>query len=331
MEKIDNKFTERIQAWLSGEDHKSKDAVLEGAAILLKLNGNQILYNNIVKNPERPMWPDKLEYELNKFLKIRLDGYTRREVLQIEAKVMTEAAIILTEKEDAAAAHSAVDAGNILDEPTKGRRADHDSLPAEVQQLFDGNRSRYLKIRELHTKLRAMNKMQPCDRYEFLKQLEELEKDYRLNMQQYDEYKADATTVTSEGSEDAGKSDSGRTPEEMKKAVDVARTWVNRNTPKLTELYAEYQKEDGKLTKKQEYEDLKAEFEIRLGTIIDNGGKIGDKVRAKLEPLGIEIPTAAAGTDHGQKENTEAAGTDNGQEENTESAGTDNVENEGTK
>jgi len=330
MEKIDNKFTERIQAWLSGEDHKSKDAVLEGAAILLKLNGNQILYNNIVKNPERPMWPEKLEYELKKFLKIRLDGFTRREVLQIEAKVMAEAAIILTEKEDAAAAQSAVDAGNILEEPTKGRRSDHESLPAEVQQLFDGNRSRYLKIRELHTKLRAMNKMQPCDRYEFLKQLEELEKDYRLNMQKYDEYKANATTVTSEGSEDTGKSDSGRTPEEMKKAVDVARTWVNRNTPKLTELYAEYQKEDGKLTDKQEYEDLKAEFEIRLGTIVDNGGKIGDKVRAKLEPLGIEIPEAAAGTDNGQEENTESAGTDNGQEENTESAGTDNGD-EGTK
>ncbi len=315
MEKIDNKFTERIQAWLSSEDHKSNDAILEGAAILLKLNGNQILYNNIVKNPERPMWPEKLEYELNKFLKIRLDGYTRREVLQIEAKVMSEAATILTEKEDAAAAQSAVDAGKILDEPTKGRRADHDSLPAEIQQLFDGNRSRYLKIRELHTKLRAMNKMQPCDRYEFLKQLEELEKDYRLNMQKYDEYKAEGTTVANSGTEGGEKSDSGRTPEEMKKAVDVARTWVNRNTPKLTELYAEYQKEDGKLTDKQEYEDLKAEFEIRLGTIIDNGGKIGDKVRAKLEPLGIEIPTAAAGTDNGQEENTETAGTDDNEGE----------------
>lgn len=318
MEKIDNKFTERIQEWLSGEDHKSKDAVLEGAAILLKLNGNQILYNNIVKNPERPMWPEKLEYELNKFLKIRLDGYTRREVLQIEAKVMTEAAIILTEKEDAAAALSAVDAGNILDEPTKGRRADHDSLPAEVQQLFDGNRSRYQKIRELHTQLRAMNRMQPCDRYEFLKQLEELEKDYRLNMQKYDEYKAEGTTVAGSGDESGEKGDSGRTPEEMKKAVDVARTWVNRNTPKLTTLYAEYQKEDGKLTDKQEYEDLKAEFEIRLGTILDNGGKIGDKVRAKLEPLGIEIPVVAAGTDNGQEEKTEAAGTDNNEGENAE-------------
>ena len=315
MEKIDNKFTERIQAWLSSEDHKSNDAILEGAMILLKLNGNQILYNNIVKNPERPMWPEKLEYELKKFLKIRLDGYTRREVLQIEAKVMSEAAIILTEKEDAAAAQSAVDAGKILEEPTKGRRSDHDSLPAEVQQLFDGNRSRYLKIRELHTKLRAMNKMQPCDRYEFLKQLEELEKDYRLNMQKYDEYKPEATKDVNPGTEGGENSDSGRTPEEKKKAVDVSRTWINRNTPKLTELFAEYQKEDGKLTDKQEYEDLKAEFEIHLGTIIDNGGKIGDKVRAKLEPLGIEIPEAAAGTDNSQEENTEAAGTDNNEGE----------------
>lgn len=315
MEKIDNKFTERIQAWLSSEDHKSNDAILEGAMILLKLNGNQILYNNIVKNPERPMWPEKLEYELKKFLKIRLDGYTRREVVQIEAKVMSEAAIILTEKEDAAAAQSAVDAGNILEEPTKGRRGDHDSLPAEIQQLFDGNRSRYQKIRELHTQLRAMNNLQPCDRYEFLKQLEELEKDYRLNMQKYDEYKAEGTTVAGSSDESGEKGDLGRTPEEMKKAVDVARTWVNRNTPKLTTLYAEYQKEDGKLTDKQEYEDLKAEFEIRLGTILDNGGKIGDKVRAKLEPLGIEIPVEAAGTDNGQEENTEAAGTDNNEGE----------------
>ena len=314
MEKIDNKFTERIQKWLSGEDHKSKDAVLEGAAILLKLNGNQILYNNIVKNPERPMWPEKLEYELKKFLKIRLDNFTRREVVQMEAGVMSEAAMILTGKEEAAAAASAVDAGNINEEPTKGIRADHDSLPAEIQQLFTGNRSRYQKIRELHTQLRAMNNLQPCDRYEFLKQLQELEKDYRLNMQQYDEYKADENTTTvagegSEGAETGEKNDSGRNPEEMKKAVDVARTWVNRNTPKLTTLYAEYQKEDGKLTDKQEYEDLKGEFEIRLGTIVDNGGKIGDKLRGKLEPLGIEIPEVSAGTDNkgneGKEDNSE--------------------------
>ena len=318
MEKIDNKFTERIQQWLSSEDHKSTEAVLEGAMILLKLNGNQILYNNIIKNPERPMWPEKLEYELNKFLKIRLDGFTRREVAQIESRVMNEATMILTDKEDAAAAQSAFDAGKVNDEPTKGRRGDHESLPAEIQQLFDGNRSRYLKIRELHTKLRAMNRKQPCDRYEFLKQLEELEKDYRLNMQKYDEYKAEGTTVADPGTEGGENSDSGRTPEEMKKVVDVSRTWINRNTSKLTALFEEYQKEDGKLTDKQEYEDLKAEFEIRLGAIIDNGGKIGDKVRAKLEPLGIEIPEAAAGTDNGQEENTEAAGTDNNEGEDAE-------------
>lgn len=317
MEKIDPKFTEKMQAWLSGE-HASKEAILEGAELLLQLNGNKVLYNNIQRNPERPMWKEKLEYELKKHLQIRLDNLTRQEVAVMDNRVMEEAAVILSGKEDGKSALIAVEAGNVSEEMTKGRRADHASLPAEIQQLFEGNRSRYQKIRALHTQLRAMSNKKSCDRYEFLKQLDELDKDYRLNMQKYDEYKADekTTTVENGGSEGDNKADSGRTPEEMKKAVDVARTWVNRNTPKLTALYAEYQKEDGKLTDKQAYEDLKAEFELRLGTIIDNGGKIGDKVRAKLEPLGIEIPEAVAGTGNSQDDDNEAAGTDEKTEEN---------------
>ena len=281
MEKIDPKFTKKIQDWLAG-DHSSAESIREGAEILLALNRNKILYANINANPTRPMWKEKLEYELQKHLQIRLDGYTRQKVAQMDARVMKEAETIIKSVETAPCV--VADDSQVTAEEkffTKGRRADHDDLPEEIRNLFEGNRSRYQKIRALHTQLRSMNNSPACDRYEYLKQLDELDKTYRLNMEKYDGYKA---------GEDAGTQE-GKKENEGEHVVDVNRTWVNRNTPKLEKLFAAKEKGEN-LLEAQKYEDLLQEFNIRIKQIVENGGGIGDKVRDKLIPLGVTIPDA---------------------------------------
>ena len=281
MEKIDPKFTKKIQDWLAGE-HGSAESIREGAEILLALNRNKILYANINANPARPIWKEKLEYELQKHLQIRLDGYTRQKVAQMDARVMKEAETIIKSVETAPCV--VADDSQVTAEEkffTKGRRADHDDLPEEIRNLFEGNRSRYQKIRALHTQLRSMSNSPACDRYEYLKQLDELDKTYRLNMEKYDGYKA---------GEDAGTQE-GKKENEGEHVVDVNRTWVNRNTPKLEKLFAAKEKGEN-LLEAQKYEDLLQEFNIRIKQIVENGGGIGDKVRDKLIPLGVTIPDA---------------------------------------
>ena len=46
---MDDKFTEKIQQWL--DTPSSERSIEEGAALLLKLNRNRILYSNIMRHP----------------------------------------------------------------------------------------------------------------------------------------------------------------------------------------------------------------------------------------------------------------------------------------
>ena len=75
MTQLDNHFTEKLQAWLN-RPHSSEEMIKEGALLLLQLNKNRVLYNNILRQPTRPRYRERLEYELNKHLQIRLAGLT---------------------------------------------------------------------------------------------------------------------------------------------------------------------------------------------------------------------------------------------------------------
>lgn len=170
--RLNPRVTESIQNWLSTEP-AARD-LMAGAELLLSLNRNRALYNNIRRNPER--MAGKLEYELKKHLRIRLDGMTQADVARMDREVMSAAAVIASDKEIAPAGKR------------YGRRDDHESLPAEVQKLWDDNSVRRRKIGLLFNELKAMNHLAPCDRYEKLKMLDEAESTYRRTMQAYDEW-----------------------------------------------------------------------------------------------------------------------------------------------
>lgn len=278
MEKLDNNLTERIQSWLNG-DHSSEEKIREGAEILLSLNRNRILYGNIINKPSRPQWKDKLEYELKKFLNIRLDGFTRDEVARLDVRVTKDVQAILA---DGSEETSPEDGSVML--LLKGKRQDHDALPDNIKQLFQSNHERYLKIRSLHATLRTMENAPSCDRYEFLKQLDELDTIYRKNMEEYDAF-------VIEGSGDGGSE--GEQPKTGDhQVVTVNRTWISRNKSKLANLKTAADADENDMLAKQKYEDFLGVFTGKVIEVLNNGGEFQEKLKAELESLGIVFPEA---------------------------------------
>ncbi len=163
---MDVKFTEAMQAWLA---EKAVASLEEGALLLLRINNNRAMYQQILLRGLR----DKLIYELEKHLRIRLDGHTRQEAVQIVRAVEATAA-------DTAKLHAA--------RVRRGRRADHDELPEKIQTLYEKNTELYTKMHRYHEQLRLMQDAEPCDRYALCQALKKADEQYRRNWDRYDGY-----------------------------------------------------------------------------------------------------------------------------------------------
>ena len=251
---MDHKFTEKIRTWLNTPVNER--SIEEGATMLLQLNRNRILHQNIIRRGVRMM--PKLEYELKKHLRIRDDGKTLHEVVAMEKVIMPAVEQLVTKPE---AEHA-------------GKRADHDELPEEVQQLWDGNFERYTKIKALFEELKAMEKMQPCDRYEKLKLLDEAEKAYREALTTYDSYVKEDNfpTKTEEQPVD---------PAELATQIGNARKYISEGKGKLKKLI-----DEGNEAKAA---TLREKIVERVRTIQQAGAPISDDTFAELSELGINL------------------------------------------
>ena len=208
---MDHKFTKQIQAWLNAK-HESDDDIKRGADMLFRLNRDRFYHARAYCQPKA--YRSNIEYELGKFLKIRLDNMTIDEVKQMNAIVMPEAQAIIAEGAPVATtdttaktvensdetAKNGDDADNTDDAELpssegdgvavirKGKRKDHDFIPKEVADLWDVNAQRYKEIKSTFETLKSMEDKEPCDRYEYLKILADLDKRYRADMLTYDSY-----------------------------------------------------------------------------------------------------------------------------------------------
>lgn len=222
---MDHQFTKQIQAWLNAK-HESDADIIKGADMLFRLNRNRFYHARATRQPQA--YRSNIEYELNKFLKIRLDGMTIEEVKQMDAIVIPEAQAIISEGVPVATTEETTDttekttkktdetdengneiaknADSIDDDGStddaelpssesdgvavirKGKRSDHEFLPAEVAALWDANAKRYKQIKSTFETLKTMEHQEPCDRYELLKILSDLDKRYRADMLTYDSY-----------------------------------------------------------------------------------------------------------------------------------------------
>lgn len=185
-----NEFTERIQKWL--DTPESERDYSEGALLLLKLTGNQIMYRNLTMRQTRQS-EEFIVYQLKRRLKFRLAQVTHEQVEQMQRQVDGIVQKRHLEKKESAS----------TSEFKAGKRVDHDELPDEVQALYVENLSIVQKMRELHLKLRSLSlENATCpdsERYPFLKELISLDKKLHSNWEVYDHYTgADGEQVLTE-------------------------------------------------------------------------------------------------------------------------------------
>lgn len=266
---MDDQLTKDIQQWVQSPPAERDTA--HGAELLLKFNRNQWLYRNACRFPDR--YDGIVEHELRKYLRIRLDGLTQREVAQMERTVVPQAAedlhrgapVVSTEADPAAEAQFV------------GRRADHDTLPEDIRGLYEENGDVYYRMKQVFTTLQGMEDKQPCDRYELLVQLKELDDRYRKNWERYDHWSASEKESDAEASEAPASSD----PMAAAKAISAARKYVSENVRKLSDL-----------TSGAEIEAKLAAIQERVDLIVQNGGTFKPDFQSLLEGKGIRTARA---------------------------------------
>ena len=185
-EMLDQQLTKDIAAWLNLLP--SERDIEAGALLLLRINRNRFLYNNIISRPAA--LADKLEAELKKHLRIRLDGLTTQDVAQMDKRVKKSAREVVE-------AVAAVTPESRL----AGRRADHDSLPDDIKAVYERGLELHKKIKATFEQLKTMDKAMPCDRYEYLKILDELDQEYRRGWAIYDNWQPGADVPAGENNE----------------------------------------------------------------------------------------------------------------------------------
>lgn len=261
--KLDTKVTQQIQDWLNTPE-TDRD-LRAGAELMLSLNRNRALYNSILHRPDK--FKDKLVYELKKHLSIRLDNLTTSEVARLEETIIPR----IKETVDSLPVIS-VDEELPGGSVTKGRRADHDSLPPEIQELWASNEQRYRRIVILFSEIKAMADAQPCDRYEKLRILDDLDKTYRLNLEKYDAYAPSASVAVASDTETSSAQSA-----EVVKSVGAARKTIS----KYKNVIANNPDDTLKI------ETAKVKIQAAVNVIKNAGADFSEATIEKLSAIGV--------------------------------------------
>lgn len=184
---MDKEFTNKLQTWLSlPREDRDWD---EGALMLLQLTGNKIMYRNLSVNPEGKA--NFIEGKLQQYLEFRLAELTHEQVKEMQHAV-----------EEIVKEHTEFKSDDNEAKNFKaGKRADHDTLPEEIQALYVENLDLVHRMRELHLKLRTMSTTDSTcadsDRYPFLKEFIKLDKKLHDNWNVYDHFVTKVETAES--------------------------------------------------------------------------------------------------------------------------------------
>ena len=176
---MNNKLTERLQVFLD-TPREDRDWN-EGAILLLQLTNNTIMYRNLSINPKGKA--EFIEGKLRAFLKARREVEAHEEVNTMQEQVD---AIVASRTE-----FSNKDTNPATDFKA-GKRADHDSLPEEIQALYVENLDITRRMRELHLRLRLLSdstKQVPAvERKPLLDEFISLDKKLHANWDAYDHF-----------------------------------------------------------------------------------------------------------------------------------------------
>ena len=165
----------KVKEWLDANPDERDLAA--GALLVLQLTNNRIMYQNFMRRPKQ--YASRIEYELKKKYQFYLQQLTHEQVTEMSKKVE-----VISKEHNLPNEH---------EEFKKGKRADHDALPVEIQALYAQNLSIMQQMRRLHMQLQLLSvENSTCpdsERYPFLKELIDLDKQYHANWEQYDHFK----------------------------------------------------------------------------------------------------------------------------------------------
>lgn len=260
---MDERLTQNVQEWLSAP--QAERSLEQGALLLLRLNRNRFMHANILRRRNFA----KLEYELQKHLRIRLEGLTAHQVAKMESEALpriaktiaTQAPVISTDADQPAAEYH-------------GRRKDHDALPEKVRALYDRNGNLFFKMKNLFETLKKMEDATPCDRHELLTQLVEMDRQYRENWNTYDTWSAvtNGAAIDAQGGEEPATDNAAAVSPEQ---VSAARKFLSIGRKRLAELSEE------------DAAALKAKMQQRVDLILAAGHGFAPAYRSDLEKLGL--------------------------------------------
>ena len=205
---MNNQFNLKLQSWLNDDNR----TIEEGCLLLLQMENNQIHYQNLLRHPNKVAVMKFLLSELQKRLKVRLANITHQQVAEMEEQVK-----VIVKKNFAyldAASSTTSD-----EEFRKGKRADHDQLPEDIQALYVENLDLLHRMREVHLKLRSLSLQQvscpDSERYPFLQELISLDKKRHHNWDLYDHFILPAATSAASLSPAAPSSSPSTSPAEV--------------------------------------------------------------------------------------------------------------------
>ena len=167
----------KVKAYLD-QNPEERD-LAAGALLVLQLTNNRIMYQNFMRRPKQ--YASRIEYELKKKYQFYLQELTHEQVADMSHKVET-----------IAETHHLREESSPNEEFKKGKRTDHDALPEEIQALYAQNLSIMQQMRRAHLQLQLLStENSTCpdsERYPFLHELIELDKQYHANWEKYDHY-----------------------------------------------------------------------------------------------------------------------------------------------
>ena len=292
---IDPKFTEQIAQWLQSE-HSSPEAMAAGAMLLLQLNRDNAMYQRIMRNPKRML--SFLEYKLRRFLQMRQDGQTIKDVVKLDHEITPHLQAVIDAEPIPVEEKAELlpvpqlpekDGGNDI-YVRKGIRPDHDRLPEKIQALWTKNAERWKKIKQTFETLKTLT--EPCDRYEHLKVLKETWYKYKEDMARYDDFR-----LTADGSVNGGTAaveTPALTPDQEKELAN-ADSYISKNLPQMLQLVAAAKEEEFNEEQQKQLESLRSRVQQRVDVLLKYGRTLTDARREQLLQCDIKVKEPSNG------------------------------------
>lgn len=275
---MDKAFTQDIADWL--ETPREERDVRKGAELLLRINGNRHIYHLAMIRPETAH--NHVEADLKKFLQIRLDGHTMESVRQMDSELIPKVQNIITTRQD-----ESEDAPEETDDTApahRGKRSDHNELPEEIRAIYERGGELFEKIKQIFTELQQMENAPACDRYEKLKVLKPLVKEYTDGWERYDNYNSD---MSQEEAVEAV--DEAPEPGNEAKRVAAARKFLSTHVAKLEKLL------QAETIDEAEVENERRQIAERMAFIAETGGSFKPDFAQRIHALGVDIEPTTEG------------------------------------